>query len=250
MLHRPGPHRGQRAGQRDARFSLERLDPTQREDDRELDGIKIAGVGPGGPGRPWNPCQGKAGHGKTCRSSGRRRPWRSAQMCPDVARVSLSWSLTCEGAGKVTLPGTAVKRGTGATARACSARGGTELANRRLGQEDARMAWEWVGPLTTAVVALAGLGGNILISTSANRAQRALVATRHELESENARRGERHQGRPAAAVSLTTAAVLRTAAEYSNVSRRTRLSRTDACYLISNDASCDRIAVSSHPRGQ
>jgi hypothetical protein len=53
------------------------------------------------------------------------------------------------------------------------------------------MAWEWLGTVTTAVVALAGLGANIITTASAQRTQRALVATDHELKAESARRLER-----------------------------------------------------------
>ena len=45
----------------------------------------------------------------------------------------------------------------------------------------------------TAVVALAGLAANIVISASAGRTQRALVATGHELQAENARRSEKRE---------------------------------------------------------
>jgi hypothetical protein len=55
------------------------------------------------------------------------------------------------------------------------------------------MAWEWLGPVTTTVVALAGLGTNIVISAFAQRTQRALLAAGHELQAENARRLERRE---------------------------------------------------------
>jgi hypothetical protein len=55
------------------------------------------------------------------------------------------------------------------------------------------MAWEWLAPVTTTVVALAGLGTNIVISNSAQRTQRALVATGHELQADSARRLERRE---------------------------------------------------------
>ena len=57
--------------------------------------------------------------------------------------------------------------------------------------QDARMAWEWVGPVATACVGIAGFGASIVISISAGRTQRAIVTSAHELESESARRAEK-----------------------------------------------------------
>ena len=53
------------------------------------------------------------------------------------------------------------------------------------------MAWEWVGPVVTGCVAVAGLATNIVISVSAGRTQRAMMMSAHQLEAESARRGEK-----------------------------------------------------------
>src|SRR3954468_14574865 len=55
------------------------------------------------------------------------------------------------------------------------------------------MASEWVGPTATALVALAGLATNIVISVSVGHTQRALLAAGHELQAETARSEEKRK---------------------------------------------------------
>jgi hypothetical protein len=52
------------------------------------------------------------------------------------------------------------------------------------------MAWEWLTPVTSTVIALAGLGTSIFISASTGRTQRALATTGHDLQAASARRLE------------------------------------------------------------